>query len=85
MRKSSMGLLIEHKITPSTPDSICIQCSQYYEPEGGCRAFSMPHSDKGRDARTTEFGMECDSEHLKDIYYTRYGVLYRTPKGVYDK
>ena len=80
-----MKTKIEHKITPGTPDEVCLQCAQYYEPEGGCRAFSMPHSDEERKARTTEFGMECDSERLKDIRYTNHGVKYHTPKGIYNK
>ena len=75
---------ILHKIVAGTLDEVCLQCAQYYEPEDGCRAYSVPHSDKERDARTTKYGMECDPTRVKARQYLN-GVLYRTPKGVYDK
>lgn len=75
---------IEHKIEPDTPDEVCLQCQQYYEPEGGCRAYSFPHIDKESTAREGPFGMECDSQHLKKIRYEKYGVLYHTLEGKYE-
>lgn len=74
--------MIPHKLISGTPDHVCRQCSQYYD--GECRAFSVPHSDEERAARTSEFGMECDSEHLKRLRYKRYGVLYHTLPGECD-
>ena len=74
--------MIPHKIVPKTPDSVCLQCTQYYD--GECRAFSTPHSDEERAARTSVFGLECDPEHIKKMRHDRYGVLYHTPFGKYD-
>lgn len=74
--------MIEHKIVKETPDETCRQCAQFYG--GDCRALSVPHSEKERGARTTGYGMECDDEHLKEIRWKKFGVLYRIPVGRYD-
>ena len=75
--------MIEHKIVRGTPDEVCKLCSQCYEDE--CRAYSMPHGDKERIARTTGFGMECDAERLKQRRWEWHEVLYKTPKGKFDR
>lgn len=33
---------VTHKIVESTPDEVCLECSQYWE--GECRAYEFPHS-----------------------------------------
>jgi len=77
-------MTILHKITPGMSDEVCRQCNQCYEDT--CVAFQVPHSDQERGVREQgNFGMECDSLHLKELRWRRYGLLYRTPAGQFDK
>lgn len=68
-------MTIEHKIR-RTPDEVCAPCPQNYE--GECRAYSLPHSDAERQARTTGYGMECDESGLKRLRMARFGLKYQT-------
>jgi len=74
--------MVDDKITPGTPDSVCLQCSQCYE--GECRAFEVPHSEEERNARSGIYGMECDPPRHKKFEHERYGTLYHTPPGKYE-
>jgi hypothetical protein len=74
--------MIDHKIEIGTPDEVCAQCAQCYE--GECRAMSMPHSEKEREARTTCTGMECDPPRLKQIRMMRHGLRYNTAEPIFD-
>jgi len=38
--------MISNKVNKHVDDSICVECSQYWDDE--CRAFYMPHSDEER-------------------------------------
>ena len=67
-------MTVEHKAVPTTPDAICAECPQNYK--GACCAYNLPHSDEEYKARTTEYGMECDSPRLKRIRTERFGVKY---------
>ena len=68
--------MIRHKIEPNTPDKTCLQCTQLYE--GDCRAFNLPHSKEEEEARTGEYGTECDDLELKKIRKEKFGIKYKT-------
>lgn len=69
-------MTVEHKIIPSTPDDVCAECVQNYK--GDCCAYNLPHSDVEYQARSTGYGMECDTPGLKQIRMAHFGVRYRT-------
>lgn len=67
---------VRHKIVSNVPDEVCLVCAQQYQ--GGCRAFSVPHTDEEFKSRNTGYGMECDSASVKLIRGKEYGIKYRT-------
>ena len=68
--------MVTEKITERTPDEVCLKCSQCWE--GECRAYEMPHSKEEYAHRSEGYGMECDSQSMKELRKRRYDAKYRT-------